>query len=230
MITTNPMQTSGLNDAHLVNASLKGDRQAFGEIVERYQNLICSIAYNGTGSLGQSEDLAQDTFITAWQQLGSLREPARLRAWLCGIARNLINHSRRRNQRDAASNAEPLDTVSQAASPDTAPVEQVITREEESILWRSLEQIPELYREPLILFYRAHQSIDRVAEELELSEDVVKQRLSRGRKMLHEQVATFVAGALRRSTPGKRFTLGVIAALPALATSATAATIGATAA
>jgi hypothetical protein len=96
-------------------------------------------------------------------------------------------------------------------------------------LWRSIERIPEIYREPLILFYREHQSIEAVAQSLELSEDALKQRLSRGRKLLHEQVLAFVEGALERTNPGKVFTLGVLAALPALTISAKAATIGATA-
>ena len=58
------MRTSH-HDRDLIAASLAGDRQAFGQIVQRYQNLICSIAYSATGSLSQSEDLAQETFITA---------------------------------------------------------------------------------------------------------------------------------------------------------------------
>jgi len=229
MMNHTAMQTAN-NDAELVAASISGDRQAFGHIVERYQNLICSVAYSATGSLTQSQDLAQETFLAAWTQLRSLREPMKLRAWLCGIARNLVNNSVRRSQREPTSVAQPLENVADAASREPMPVEAVISREEEAILWRSLEQIPELYREPLVLFYREHQSIERVAEALELSEDATKQRLSRGRKLLQEQVTAFVEGALRRSAPGRAFTLGVIAALPVLVTSATAATIGATAA
>ena len=91
--------------------------------------------------------------------------------------------------------------------------------------------MPEIYREPLVLFYREHQSVERVAQALELSEDTVHQRLSRGRKLLHEQVLAFVEGALERTSPGKAFTIGVIAALPVvLTTSAKAATLGAAAA
>ena len=79
-------------DAELVSASLAGNREAFGYIVSRYQSLVCSLAYSATGSLSQSEDLAQETFFAAWKHLGDLREPAKLRAWLCGIARNHINN------------------------------------------------------------------------------------------------------------------------------------------
>src|SRR5947208_2913457 len=76
------------NDTDLVTASRAGDRDAFGEIVSRYQSLVCSVAYSATGGLAQSEDLAQETFVAAWKSLGHLNDPSRLRSWLCGIARN----------------------------------------------------------------------------------------------------------------------------------------------
>jgi hypothetical protein len=90
--------------------------------------------------------------------------------------------------------------------------------------------VPELYREPLVLYYREHRSVEHVAAALDLTEDAVKQRLARGRKILQERVLAFVEGALSRSTPGRAFTLGVLAALPAMATPAKAAGIGAAAA
>ena len=68
----------------------------------------------------------------------------------------------------------------------------------------------------MILFYREHQSVKKVAELLELSEDAVKQRLSRGRKMLKKQVAEFVEQALGRTGPQKAFTIAILAALPAV--------------
>jgi RNA polymerase sigma factor (sigma-70 family) len=217
-------------DAELVGASLAGNRDAFGKIVARYQSLVCSLAYSATGSLSQSEDLAQETFVAAWKQLAGLREPEKLRAWLCGIARNITSNSLRKQGREPSHRAESLDEISESHSPEPQPVEQTISNEEQAILWRSLERIPEIYREPLVLFYREHQSIEAVAQNLELTEDAVKQRLSRGRKLLHEQVLAFVEGALERTNPGKVFTLGVLAALPALTISAKAATLGAAAA
>ncbi|HLP78565.1 MAG TPA: sigma-70 family RNA polymerase sigma factor, partial [Candidatus Paceibacterota bacterium] len=228
---TSSMPDVANNDAQLVAASLSGDRNAFGQIVSRYQSLICSLAYSATGSLGQSEDLAQETFITAWKHLGHLREQNKLRAWLCGIARNRINSALRREGREPVRSAEPLDVVHESASSEPLPHDQTISREEEAILWRSLERIPDIYREPLVLFYREHQSVENVALALDLSEDAVKQRLSRGRKLLAEEVAAFVEGTLARTNPGKAFTVSVIAALPlVLTSSAKAATLGAVAA
>jgi RNA polymerase sigma factor (sigma-70 family) len=225
------MSTALQNDADLVRASLTGNRDAFGQIVARYQSLVCSLAFSATGSLSQSEDLAQETFVTAWKQLAGLREPEKLRSWLCRIARNLTCDALRQQGREPSHRAEPLEEIAESHSPEPLPTEQTISNEEQAILWRSLEKIPEIYREPLVLFYREHQSIGAVAQNLELSEEAVKQRLSRGRKLLHEEVLAFVEGALEKTNPGKVFTIGVLAALPAvLTTSAKAATLGAAAA
>lgn len=229
-MTTSMLTGADTTDAELVAQSLTGNRDAFGAIVTRYQSLVCSLAYSATGSLGQSEDLAQETFITAWRHLRMLREPAKLRAWLCGIARNRINNALRRDGREPLRSAEALDAAHETPTPDPLPSEHAISHEEQALLWRSLEHIPETYREPLILFYREGQSVEQTAALLDLSEDAVKQRLSRGRKLLAEQVSAFVEGALRQSAPGRAFTLGVLAALPMFATSASAATVGAVAA
>src|ERR1017187_1444607 len=224
MMTTEAMHAAELSDADLVGESLNGDRDSFGRVVERYQTLIASLAYCATGNVSQSEDLAQETFVTAWKKLAELREPAKLRPWLCSITRFLISKDFRRQGREPDHAAESLEAVDEWVSPEPLPPDQVISDEEKAILWRSLERIPEIYREPLVLFYREHQSIEAVAQDLGLSEDAVKKRLSRGRKLLQEQFLAFVAGALKQTSPGKTFTLGVIAALPLLATTAKAAT------
>lgn len=218
------------DDTKLVSESLTGNREAFGQIVTRYQTLICSLAYSATGSFSQSQDLAQETFVTAWKKLSELREPGKLRAWLCGILKNRVYKTYRREGNEPSHAAESLETAHDLASGELPPSDQAITKEEESILWRSLGRVPEIYREPLVLYYREHQSIETVATNLELSEDAVKQRLSRGRKMLQEEVMSFVEGALERTNPDKTFTLGVLSALPAMTISAKAAALGATAA
>jgi RNA polymerase sigma factor (sigma-70 family) len=227
MNTISPMEET---DANLVTESLKGSREAFGHIVARYQTLLCSLAYSATGSCSQSQDLSQETFVIAWKQLSELREPGKLRSWLCAILQNRIYKTRRSQGREPAHAAQPLDPAQELSSRDLPPSEQVISKEEEAILWRSLEKIPDLYREPLVLFYREHQSVEAVAANLELTEDAVKQRLSRGRKLLQEEVLSFVEGALERTNPGKVFTLAVLAALPSMTLSAKAAALGATAA
>ena len=226
MMTSQAMQTAERNDAALVAESLEGSRDAFRQIVERYQTLICSLAYSAIGNMGLSEDVAQETFLSAWKDLRLLREPDKLRPWLCAIARHRIHRSLEREGRQPASHAAPLEAALDSPVADPLPSEQAISREEEAILWRSLEKIPELYREPLVLFYREHQSIEHVAVELELTEDAVKQRLSRGRKLLQEEALAFVENTLQRTAPGQAFSGAVLAALPMVAGPAASAGAG----
>jgi len=227
MIKIEMTPSDRLDDATLVADSLAGDRDTFRQIVERYQNLIVSLAYSATGDVSRSEDLAQETFVTAWKKLAELREPDKLRPWLCGIVRFLISKEFRRLDREPAHAAETLAAAEEHPAPEPPPSEHAISREEQAILWRSLERIPETYREPLVLFYREHQSVEVVAQQLELTEETVRQRLSRGRKLLQEEVLAFVEGALEKTAPGTTFAVAVLAALPVAVTSAKAASIGA---
>ncbi|MGL6196525.1 MAG: RNA polymerase sigma factor [Thermoguttaceae bacterium] len=73
-------------------ASTAGNREAFAQIVQKYQNLVSAVTFGITGNLQQSEDLAQETFVIAWEKLSELREPEKLSSWLCGIARNLSHN------------------------------------------------------------------------------------------------------------------------------------------
>jgi RNA polymerase sigma factor (sigma-70 family) len=214
-------------DAELVARTLAGDRESFNRIVSRYQILICSLAYSRIGHLGHSQDVAQETFITAWKRLRLLRQPEKLRAWLCGIVHNRAKQCLRNEGRLPLRDAEPLETAAELPTHEALPSEQTISREEQAILWRSLEKIPELYREPLILFYREYRSIESVAAELELSEDAVKQRLSRGRKLLQEGIEDFVEKTLCRTAPTPAFSNAVLAALPLAGGSTTAASMSA---
>ena len=188
------MMTSTLTD-HTPDADLwqlvcQGSVPAFESLVRRHQSLVSAVAYNACGDLALSEDVAQETFWTAWRERTTLANPSRLRAWLCGIARNLGKNARRRESRAAAA----LDTSAEPAAEAPGPAEEAVSREEESLVWETLAQIPESYREPLILYYREQQSVAEVAAALELSEDAVKQRLSRGRGMLRERYATIGIG------------------------------------
>src|SRR5215510_11430009 len=81
-MNTNLPTALALSDEQLWRLSCEGDREAFTRIVERYQSLICSLAYSACGALGTSEDMAQETFITAWRRLGDVREPSKLRQWI----------------------------------------------------------------------------------------------------------------------------------------------------
>ena len=209
-----------------VQQSLQGDQQAFGKIVAQYQGAVSAMAYSITGNLAQSEDLAQEAFIVAWKKLGSLHNADAVAPWLCGIVRNLARDWMRKQTRQPTVSMEGLGGAHEPAG--ESPEEKELRRERADLVWSALAEIPENYREPLVLFYRQGESIRAIAEVLELTEDNVKQRLSRGRKMLRAEVAAMVETTLTDTRPGKAFTAGVLAALPALyGAKASAAEIGA---
>lgn len=199
-----------LSDAVLVERAQARDQEAFGEIVERYQSLLCSVAYSRCGDLALSEDRAQEAFLQAWSKLPNLREVGKLKAWLCTIVRNQTSRDFERQQHSVMRHASPLEFADDLEADSLSPTERVVLDEEQSLVWAALEEVPETYREPLILFYREEQSIARVADALDLSHDAVKQRLSRGRKMLQESLAATVETTLANSKPSKKFTASVL--------------------
>jgi len=215
------------SDESLVFSCLGGDQEAFRIIVTRYQNLLCSLAYSSVGNIKCSEDIAQETFIEAWKKLDSLREPAKLKAWLCGILRYKASRHRRSEGKQPASDAVEI-AESNEPEPNRSEMENnVIEQQEQVLLWKTLDKMADTYREPLILFYREHQSVERVAEELDISLDTAKQRLSRGRKLLKQAMITFVEDSLTKSKPGVGFTAAVMLSISVITPPAKAAVLGA---
>lgn len=215
------------SEIELLKASLQGKPQAFGELVGKYQSLVCAITYSATGNVEQSEELAQETFLQAWKSLGQLRELSKFRPWLCRIARSTTQSWFRSRGRDRVAQAAPLEAAAGKASDDMGPAESTMSREQQAIVREVLAEIPQNLREPLILFYREQQSTREVALQLGLSENAARQRISRARAMLREQVADVVERGIARTKPGKAFKTAVIAAIASAAVrtgTATAAT------
>jgi len=68
------------SEVELLEASAKGDTTAFEVVVKKYQSLICAITFSATGDVEKSEELAQETFISAWKDLRQLEDPGKFRA------------------------------------------------------------------------------------------------------------------------------------------------------
>lgn len=198
------------SDRALWEASRAGDHDAFVDLVERHEAAVCAITFAMTGTQSRSEELAQDTFLAAWQQLDTVREPDRLAPWLCAIARNLARKSLRR--RPPAELVDP----DRVPSPQDGPEESAAAREEIALVWEALRAMPLRYREPLVLYYRQGRSARQVAEALGLEVATVDQRLSRGRRMLREDVERTIEPALVRSDPGDRVRRRVAALVVAI--------------
>ena len=183
-----------------------------GRSYGRYQGMISGLIYAACGDLHRSEDLAQETFLSAWKSLCGLREPTKLPAWLCQIARHRTQDLLRKNKPEESRGGSFWNQEAPTPPPDS----ELLRKEEEAVLWRALAQVPQPYRETLVLYYRQGQSTEQVAAATETSEQAVRQRLTRGREMLRGEVASLMERKLAGSSPTPAFALAVVAAPPAL--------------
>ncbi|MCH8193474.1 MAG: RNA polymerase sigma factor [Planctomycetes bacterium] len=91
------------SDADLVKRVLMGDRSAYGELFERYERSVLAVGLSVLGNLHAAQDVAQETFVMAYENLPALRQGARFGAWVQRIARNeAIARLRRRQRRQQA--------------------------------------------------------------------------------------------------------------------------------
>jgi RNA polymerase sigma factor (sigma-70 family) len=202
-----------MNDG--TNANVKGtdNRLAFRQLVEQYQGLICGLALSACGDPTQSQDFAQETFAIAWQHIDQIRDAEKLKPWLRGILRNIIRDTRRKQGRSWRRGLLSLNDAEYLSSGGLTPPENAISKEEIAIIRQALAALPSKYREPLVLFYMEDQSIARVAAQLDLFEEVVRQRLSRGRRILKRQFLEIFERTLARTKPGHSFTATAMAAV-----------------
>lgn len=211
------MRDNGHTEADLIAACLRGDPRAFERLVGRYKSLVCSLTYSAVGRLDLSEELAQEAFVRAWSSLAQLQDAARFKSWLCSITRSVILNHHRRKKREPLACTDRLNDLPGSACPQPGPSEILISREEEAMISQALMRIPEMYRDPLVLFYREDRSIRQVADLLDEKEATIRVRLHRGRQMLRAEVEAMVERGLQKSKPGAGFTKAVMLAVGSIA-------------
>ena len=201
---------SGGSDASLWGRVVSNDLAAFEEVVAKYQGAVVAVAFSQCGDFSASQDIAQETFLAAWSSREQLREPEKLLGWLCSIARRLAaGVVRSRAQHPAVSMVAGSDPFDQ----EEEPIDSMISREEEELVWNAISELPESYREPLVLFYQESRSVQQIALSLDISIDTAKQRLSRGRDMLRSSMSATLEEVLVRARPGKALTLRIMTAV-----------------
>jgi len=183
---------------------------AFAEIVERYQCLVCALAYSGTGDLDKSRDLARETFVRAFRSFADIKDPCNLREWLCRITRHVVDRSIRK-ERYGVINSPPVPAGEQTVGrhPPGSPV----SKEHAALLWRALQPVPQKYRDALVLYYRRRSSIAAVASDLGLSEDAANELVTQGLRLLGTEYVSLIENVLARTAPAKAFTTWVLEAL-----------------
>ena len=208
-------------------AARRGSHEAYGRIVRACQNTVTAIALAITGDVQASEDIAQEAFLSAWQQLDRLRNSASFLPWLRQITRNLARDwLRAQAQRPLSGEAAEI-AIGMAADPSPEPADRLLRGEAEAAAEDIISALPEDSREVLLLFYREGQSSRQVAALLGLSDEAVRKRLSRARASVREDLLQRFGGLARSTAPSAAFALAVAGALaPAAPASATAAVVG----
>jgi RNA polymerase sigma factor (sigma-70 family) len=202
----------------LVERSRSGDREAFARIVKQYQGMVSAATLNVVGNYAQSEDLAQETFLTAWRKLPELREPEKLASWRYGIARRVALRWTEQQQRNPLRQAAELDAETMSDRQAQMEAEERQHREQSlELIWATVKELPETFREPLLLYYRYSKSVADIAASLSLTDEAVYKRLARGREMLKTEVEKQIETVLESTRPDTAFTLAVLASLPLVA-------------
>ena len=177
-------------DAQLVNQFLTGDENAFTALVKKYQKSVHALAWRKVGDFHTAEELAQDTFLKAYQKLATLKNPTQFAGWLYVIA-DRICIDWHRKQKPAM---ESLETTSGEEIEESSyrhyEEEQ---REEASLEYRHrhirnlLEKLPESERTVVTLHYLGEMTYKAISEFLGVSPNTVKSRLQRARNRLKQE-------------------------------------------
>ena len=182
------------SDADVVERVLSGNRDAFGVLVERYQDqMLAYVKYMGFDD-ATAYDVVQDGFVRAFRHLGRCGDPERFDGWLFRIVANLCRTvGKRRSKRSM----EALDDHRQTlVSEEPTPHERAEDLDVQARVASALDTLPEDQREALVLMYLQGYSVSDISDLTGASESAVKMRLKRGRDALKERLGSYFTEAV----------------------------------
>ena len=173
--------------SELVQRCLDGDTGAFERLVREHMNTVLGLAYHYVGDFSVAEDVAQETFVQAFQSMNSLRNGARFKVWLLKIARNKAIDTLRRNPHMVSldENKEVEREVSLKSAP---PQEDQPFEFSEDDLIKALKSIRKDYREIFVMKHVDNLSYKEISEILGMTISSVGEKLYRVRTMIREKL------------------------------------------
>ena len=163
------------DDGRLARAAQQGDESAFGELYERYARRIHGLLLARVPRV-DVDDLVQDVFLTAWNRLAALKEPAAFGGWLTTIARNRAVDFHRHA------------TAAVELPADLAAHDNTAERADAARLLGFIRALPEAYRETLVLRLVEGMTGPEIADRTGLTPASVRVNLHRGMKLLREKL------------------------------------------
>ncbi len=182
------MLNSVMDEAELLRSILEGSEDAFRVLVERYQDRLYALAHRVLGNRLDAEEVVQETFLRAFRNLVHFQAGSSLYTWLYRIALNaavdLSKRQRRRRHVSLDDGEAPLKRTIAGKSPDPsdAPVREEIAH----LVREGVDQLPDAYRQILILREYSEMSYEQLGEVLRLPKGTVESRLFRARMKLKD--------------------------------------------
>ncbi len=187
-------------EADFIDRLRSGDPEAFDNLILRYSADIYAVLFRITENAEEAADLTQETFLSALKAIRTFRGDSELKTWLFRIA---VNHSRnrfrwwKRRKKDSTvsldapigdSNATISETI---AGSEMSAEDSVLRREREAAIRKALLELPEIYREAIVLCDIEGLTYEEIAAALEINIGTVKSRIARGRDELRKRLKGF---------------------------------------
>jgi RNA polymerase sigma-70 factor (ECF subfamily) len=182
------------DEADLARAVQAGEPQAFERFVEHFRSKVFHYSWLMCGRPEDAEEVAQDSLLNAFEHFDTLQEPERVRAWMYRIAKNACL-MRRRKSVFAPAHELSLDDLppdSEPAGETRLPDAQYLKSELRAVLDRVILELPPVYRPVVLLRDIEELSTEETAQILDLTTDVVKTRLRRGRLAMRQKLDCYL--------------------------------------
>lgn len=179
------------NDSAVVERCLKGDKEAFADLVYKYEVPVYNLVYRIIGDREEAKDITQQTFLNAFLSLSSFKRELKFSSWLYKIGTNLcIDYLRKSYQRKKVSIEEVMDSSRGEELINEAAMENK-TQENWEInerVQKAINKLPDHYRAAVVLRHIQNLNYEESAQVLNLPVGTVKTRVHRARKILYEEL------------------------------------------
>ena len=170
------------DDGALVRGSLQGEEEAFGQLIDRYWQVISALAHQKVPNVQDAEDIVQETFYKAYRSLASLRDRNKFGSWLYNIAFKLCIDRHRERQRKWALSLDRLTEGNyQIPANGNEPGHDEEVRD---TLREAMRSLPDKYRLVITLRYLKSMSYKEIADHLGEPQGTISNRLFRASEML----------------------------------------------
>jgi len=176
------------DDAKLINETLAGNREAFGELVRKYQSRLFNTLLHVVGSREEAEDTVQEAFVQAYLKLTSFGGRSAFYTWLYRIAFNTSVSRRRRQRTEASIEDHRRRTGDEPEDTGMGPVGLLLRGERVELVRAAIQTLGEDHRAILVLRDMEGCCYETIAEILELPPGTVRSRLHRARLQLRDQL------------------------------------------